>query len=175
MLISLRYKFSYIVLISFSYIILLFVINRAIIETSLLAAIFSCDRSDFLNTSLYSFFYHVKNYEKRILVNFHFIDSGTNNRNYFVKYYKIENSFFMNPNDPEFSYRLFWSYLHSEFVLFLEDDRPFINNIEKHIIYPNYLEEAILILKRTNIVKGIILKRDGIGRVRKKRIKTKLL
>lgn len=64
----------------------------------------------------------------------------------------------MNPNTYEYSYGLIWSYIHGEFVLFLEDDRPFRLGIERFIIYPNYIEEATLLLKKINELKGILFK-----------------
>lgn len=144
------------------------------IKIDLLTVLFSCDRSKFLNISISSFYHHVQIYENKINIIFNFIDSGTKDRMIYVQKYNIKNYFFMNPNDPEYSYRVFWSYLHGEFVLFLEDDRPFIRNIEEIIYYPNFIEESILVLNSTNEVKGIILKRDGVGKIYKKEILTYL-
>lgn len=55
---------------------------------------------------------------------------------------------------------MFFTYLHGKYVLFLEDDRPF-KRIEKNIIYSNFVEEAILMLKKNKIVKGITFKNDN--------------
>lgn len=53
----------------------------------------------------------------------------------------------MNPNDPEYSYGVFYRYMYGNYVLFLEDDRPFTLGIERKIINPNFIEEAIILLK----------------------------
>lgn len=142
-------------------------------KLKLLTALFSCDRKSYLNLTLYSFFRHIRMYERNINLNFNFIDSGTYDRNHYVKEYKIRNVFYMNPNDPEYAYSLFWSYLHDSFVLFLEDDRPFILDIEKKLDIPYYIEEAIEVLTKTDIVKGITLRKDAIGDTLNKTIITR--
>lgn len=102
------------------------------------------------------------------------VDCGTSERSTYVEIYRIKNTFYMNPNNPEYTYNMFWSYLYGEFVLFLEDDRPFINNIEHNIIHSNFIEESILILRKNNNVKGITFKEDYYGNVITKNIKTHL-
>lgn len=141
---------------------------------NLLAVLFSCDRSEYLNKTILSFFSHMKKYEPNIRTNFYFVDSGTPDRLQYVKDYRILNTFFMNPNNPEYAYDMFYSYLHGNFVLFLEDDRPFVANIEKKIFYPNFIEESILILQKTDEVKGMILKIDQESVCENKTIITKL-
>lgn len=142
-------------------------------KLKLLTVLFSCDRSNYLNITITTFYNHIHYYEPNIISNFHFVDSGTINRLEYVKQFKIKNIFFLNPTDPELTYNMFWTYLHGGFVLFLEDDRPFNKNIEKYIIYPNFIEESILILRKTNEVKGILLRnKDGISSI--KYIKTYL-
>lgn len=140
----------------------------------LLVVLFSCDRNDFLNQTIRSFYYHMRNYEPNVLFNIYFVDSGTSNRLDYVKEYSIKNTYFLNPTNPEYTYDMFWSYLYGKYVLFLEDDRPFTQNIEKQIFYPNFIEESILILDKTDEVKGIMLKDEYPGKSEIKTIKTKL-
>lgn len=140
----------------------------------ILTVLFSCDRNELLNRTISSFFEHMSKYDKNIKFNFYFVDSGTSNRVNYVKKYSIKNYFFLNPSNPEYTYNMFWSYLHGDFALFLEDDRPFIKSIEKSIIYNNFVEEAILILKKYKIVKGITFKNDYCGNISVKNIVTSL-
>lgn len=154
--------------------LILFLYIRKIYYLELLAVLFSCDRDELLNITLTNFFCHMKYYEPNVIFNFYFIDSGTSNRKYYVKYYNIKNYFYMNPTNPEFTYNMFWSYLYGDFVLFLEDDRPFIRNIERKIIYSNFIEESILVLKQNEYVKGITFKKDVSLNVTTMNIKTYL-
>lgn len=148
--------------------------NRNNRNIGLLTVLFSFDRSKLLNITFSSFFHHIYKYEKKTIINFHFVDSGTPDRLEYINKYNIKNVFYMNPNHAEYSYGMFWSYLHGSFILFMEDDWPFIRNIETHIFHPNFIEESILILQKTNLVKGIILKRDRIGKCIKRYIKTSI-
>lgn len=150
------------------------IITISPLKVKLLTALFSCDRLSLLNYTLLSFFRHISIYEPNIFIDFYFLDSGSPNRTDIVNEYRIDNVFYMNPNYYTYSYGVFWSYLHGSYVLFLEDDRPFIINIEKKLIYPNYVEEAILVLKMTNDVAGILLKDDRYGRIKTKIINTYL-
>lgn len=143
-------------------------------QINILTALFSCDRSSILNKTIQSLFLHLYKYEKNIYINFNFIDSGTPNRYSFVDKYLIENYFFMNPNNPEYSYGMFFTYLHGSFVLLLEDDFPFIDKIEQKIIYPNFIEEAVLVLNKLKSVKGIILRKDRLGKVKILNVTSKL-
>lgn len=102
----------------------------------------------------------MNNYEKKVKYNLYFVDSGTIDRLYFVELYSIKNTFFLNPTSADYTYNMFFTYLHGKYVLFLEDDRPF-KRIEKNIIYSNFVEEAILMLKKNKIVKGITFKNDN--------------
>lgn len=151
-----------------------YIIRKNEINTKLLTVLFACDRNDYLNITLNSFFNHINKYERIIVVYFYLVDSGTSTRLFYIEKYNIKNYFFLNPTNPEYTYNMFWSYLHGEFVLFLEDDRPFIKNIEKKIFYPNFIDESILILKIYKYVKGIILKQDRYGNITTKEIKTSL-
>lgn len=112
--------------ISFLFLVL-YILKYINATIKILAVMFSCDRNILLNNILESVMYHIKKYERNIDCNFHFVDSGTAQRHYYVKRYNLKNTFFMNPTDPENAYKMFWSYLHGSFALFLEDDRPFIN------------------------------------------------
>lgn len=140
----------------------------------LLVVLFSCDRTDFLNQTISSFYYHMRNYESNIIFNFYFVDSGTSNRLEYVEEYSIKNTIFMNPNGPHYGYEIIWSYLHGKYILLLEDDRVFIKNIEKKIFYPNFIEESILILDETDEIKGIVLKTDPPSISEIKTIKTNI-
>lgn len=148
--------------------------NNRMYNIELLTVLFSCDRSIFLNKTISSFYYHMQYYEPKIKFSFYFVDSGTSDRLNYIEKYNIKNIFFMNPNHYIYAYKMFWTYLHGEFVLFLEDDRPFIRRIENSIIYSNFLEEAILILKINKVVKGITFKNDYPGNITFKNIKTYL-
>lgn len=164
--------FKYIIL--FLFLFYFFLNHKEKCNLKLLTVLFSCDRSSFLNKTIRSYFIHMNNYEPKIIYNLYFVDSGTYDRLNYVEYYNIKNTFYLNPSHYKYIYTMFWSYLHGEYILFLEDDRPFIESIERHIIYSNFVEESILILKSSELVKGITLKRDNPGYVRTLNVKTYL-
>lgn len=149
-------KYIYIFAITFYYTLN----HKNIYYLKLLTVLFSCDRSMLLNKTITNFFDHMKYYEPHVKYNLYFVDSGTLDRLKYIQHFRIRNIFFLNPTDPEYTYNMFWSYLHDEYVLFLEDDRPFIKGIERNVIYTNFIEESILILKTKKHVKGITFKKD---------------
>lgn len=141
---------------------------------SILIFLFSCNRELYLNKTINSIFYHLYKYDYNISFTFIYSDSGTKNRDYIIKKYNLVNVFYMNPSSYNYVYRIAFSYLYKKYVLFLEDDRPFVEDIEERIIYRNFIEEGLAILDITSSVYGITFKPDISSEIKIIRIKSYL-
>lgn len=80
----------------------------------------------------------------------------------------------MNPTKDNYVYNIAFSMLYLEYVLFMEDDRPFILDIESKIIYKNYIEEAVLVMNSLKNIYGITFKPDIPGDIIVKKVNTAL-
>lgn len=141
---------------------------------SILIFLFSCNRELYLNKTINSIFYHLYKYDFNISFTFIYSDSGTKNRDYIIKKYKLLNVFYMNPSRYNYVYRIAFSFLYKKYVLFLEDDRPFIEKIEQQITYKNFIEEGLAILDISSSVYGITFKADISSVIKIIRIKSYL-
>lgn len=109
----------------------------------------------------------MNNYE---FISYHILlfDQGTPEfyNNYYFKTNLIYNTFFMNPNGYIFTYNIIYSFLYSEYVLLIDDDRPIRNNIEKYLKYTNFISISLSVMDKNKDIYGIILKSEGDGIVK---------
>lgn len=124
----------------------------------LLITIVSCNRFIYLNRTVYLLTKHIQNYEESLLYTILFIDQGTKQRYKLIKQYNIFNSFLMNPSKYSYSFNLIFSYLYTKYLFILEEDWNVIEDIEKKIYHPSFIEESILILDYNKQIYGILLR-----------------
>lgn len=105
-----------------------------------------------------SFFHHLHLYEKSVTYNFLFFDQGTFERENAIKQFKLKNVFLFNPSGYVYSFKVFFSYLYTEYIPLLAEDWVVDMNVEKEIIYPSFLLELMYILLKVSKVYGILLR-----------------
>lgn len=127
-------------------------------KATLLIAIFSCNRYNYLNKTLTAFFNHLLVYENKLNYNIMYVDQGTLQRYLVSVKFKLLNTIYMNPIGYSSSFNIVFSYLYTKYILFLEEDWEVVKHIEKYIFYPSFITESIKILDIVEVVYGILLR-----------------
>lgn len=137
-------------------------------EIKLVIYIISCNRIEYLNSSIISIKDHLIQYEENISNTFINIDQGTIEREQLFNYYELNNIFFLNPSGYSFSFQILFSFLYSTYILLLEEDWIVKKNIEKKLKFQNFLYISILTLSQTDCIYGLYLRHHPKGKAFKR-------